>query len=427
MSLQSLKISVVTVCYNAVDTLEETMLSVLNQTYPNVEYIVIDGGSTDGTVDIIKKYANRLAYWVSEPDKGIYDAMNKGITAATGDYINFMNAGDIFVDVKTVEKAVALFPSNVDVVFGDSYEKSANGSIYYVECSSNPDDLAKGPTYRHGSSFVKTKVHKEHLFDLSKKDKFSYGLDFNCIFNLYHDGCIFCKIDIPIMIYELDGTSNNQLKSLKINYAITHQYRMATLKERCKYILQNIYIRLNQSKFKSSIYTPYYFLIYLMNNVVAHIPWWRLRKMYFKLLGVKIDRNTILNMGQFFLVPRRLQIGSNTHINRNCILDARGGLTIGSNVSISYNVSLITGSHDCHSKNFAGKYLPIEIGNYVWIAANATILNNVKIGEGAVISAGAVVTKDVAPYTIVGGVPAKIIGERSHDLNYKCEWALPFF
>lgn len=94
MNPDSLKISVVTVCYNAVDTLEETMLSVLNQTYPNIEYIVIDGGSTDGTVDIIKKYADRLAYWISEPDKGIYDAMNKGIAAATGDYIINMNVGD---------------------------------------------------------------------------------------------------------------------------------------------------------------------------------------------------------------------------------------------------------------------------------------------------------------------------------------------
>lgn len=99
-----LLISVVTVCYNAADTIEKTMLSVLNQTYHDIEYIIIDGGSTDGTVEIIRKYADRIAYWVSEPDKGIYDAMNKGIKVATGEWINFMNAGDEFVDEGVIEK-----------------------------------------------------------------------------------------------------------------------------------------------------------------------------------------------------------------------------------------------------------------------------------------------------------------------------------
>ena len=97
-------ISVITVCYNAVANIEETMLSVLNQRYDKVEYIVIDGGSKDGTLDVIKKYANKLAYWISEPDKGIYDAMNKGIAKATGDWINFMNAGDKFINEEVLNK-----------------------------------------------------------------------------------------------------------------------------------------------------------------------------------------------------------------------------------------------------------------------------------------------------------------------------------
>ena len=95
-------ITVVTVVYNDVKHIEDTILSVVNQTYPNIEYIIIDGGSTDGTVDIIKKYADHIAYWVSEPDKGIYDAMNKGLKKATGEWVNFMNSGDCFAQSKTL-------------------------------------------------------------------------------------------------------------------------------------------------------------------------------------------------------------------------------------------------------------------------------------------------------------------------------------
>lgn len=94
-----LKITFITVCYNAIDTLEKTILSIINQTYPNIEYIIIDGASTDGTVDIIRKYEHKLTYWISEPDKGIYDAMNKGLKMATGDYVNFMNADDILLHI----------------------------------------------------------------------------------------------------------------------------------------------------------------------------------------------------------------------------------------------------------------------------------------------------------------------------------------
>ena len=88
-------ISVVTVSYNAVSTIEQTIISVLNQMYSNIEYIIIDGGSTDGTVDIIKRYDDKIAYWRSEPDRGIYDAMNKGILQAKGEWIYFIGASDL--------------------------------------------------------------------------------------------------------------------------------------------------------------------------------------------------------------------------------------------------------------------------------------------------------------------------------------------
>ena len=97
--------SIITITYNAVRLVEQTLLNVLSQSYPNIEYIVIDGGSTDGTVDIIRRYESGLAYWVSEPDKGIYDAMNKGLQKATGDYVWFINAGDTLCSSDTVHQS----------------------------------------------------------------------------------------------------------------------------------------------------------------------------------------------------------------------------------------------------------------------------------------------------------------------------------
>lgn len=99
-------ISVITVVYNSLSLIEKTISSILSQTYPNIEYIVIDGGSSDGTAEIIRVYEERISWWISEPDRGIYDAMNKGLAAATGDYVWFMNAGDRIYRDDTLEEII---------------------------------------------------------------------------------------------------------------------------------------------------------------------------------------------------------------------------------------------------------------------------------------------------------------------------------
>lgn len=111
-------VTVVTVVYNDVDHIEQTIQSVLNQTYQPIEYIIIDGGSTDGTADKIRKYADRLAYWVSEPDKGIYDAMNKGISHAQGEWLNFMNSGDYFASSTVFSDIFSIDRSKADMLYG---------------------------------------------------------------------------------------------------------------------------------------------------------------------------------------------------------------------------------------------------------------------------------------------------------------------
>jgi glycosyltransferase involved in cell wall biosynthesis len=113
------KVSVITVVYNSRDCLEITLLSVINQSYQNIEFIIIDGGSTDGTVDLIKQYEKSITYWISEKDEGIYDAMNKALEVVTGDWVYFLGAGDIMLDV--LAKIMPVFKNPNHVYYGDVY------------------------------------------------------------------------------------------------------------------------------------------------------------------------------------------------------------------------------------------------------------------------------------------------------------------
>ena len=236
-----LKISVVTVCYNAAATIEETIQSVLNQTYPNVEYIIIDGGSTDGTVDIIKKYADRVAYWISEPDKGIYDAMNKGIAAATGDYINFMNAGDRFTSKDTLTNFTCLIKSDTFVAYGDC-NMHLNGNISITR----PVPITyikKRMPFCHQSCFVNTTYHKTHLFDTS----FKVLADYNMFYNAYYNHEVKFQY-IPLCVADYDiGIDNASSKYYKLY--IRERYRIWGIEcdmwRKIPHELRLVYIRIS--------------------------------------------------------------------------------------------------------------------------------------------------------------------------------------
>lgn len=210
MNSQIPKISVVTVCYNAVGTIEKTILSVINQTYPNIEYIIIDGASTDGTVDIINQYRDKIAYFVSEPDKGIYDAMNKGIKAATGDWINFMNSGDTFYDREVVTKVVKELDKDADVAFGDvayridgvSYRERAKPFYEHLP-------LHHSMGFNHQSTFVKTEVAKKLKFDLN----YRLASDYNMIITIYSNNGVFQQLhNTVVALYDTNGMSAKNLR-----------------------------------------------------------------------------------------------------------------------------------------------------------------------------------------------------------------------
>ncbi|MDE5848632.1 MAG: glycosyltransferase [Muribaculaceae bacterium] len=231
-----MKITVVTVCYNAATLIEETIKSVLSQTHEDLEYIVIDGKSTDGTMETVSKYADRITKIISEPDKGIYDAMNKGISLATGEYINFMNAGDTFSSPDAVKEVACRINPDSDVAYGDSTMIDYKGRKSFSAAGTDTGLLRKKPIYRHNASFTRTSLHKRYPFELDKRAEFRHALDYNNIFNLWHNGAKFQKVDVDVVTWEKQGTSDRDLLNIKLMFKISHQFRNPTLGERLTYV-----------------------------------------------------------------------------------------------------------------------------------------------------------------------------------------------
>lgn len=179
-----------------------------------------------------------------------------------------------------------------------------------------------------------------------------------------------------------------------------------------KYILRYTFIR-RFRKFVASIFS-----YYLLNSFINVVPSRRFRKFYYRCCGMKIGVNTIIGKNFTITDPNLVEIGNNSKIGWYCHFQGHGGITIGKNVNFSSYSRIWTGSHDVNSSDFKAIYKPVIIEDYVWVSTGVNILQGVKIGEGAVVMAGAVVTKDIPPYCIVGGIPAKKKGERSKILTY---------
>jgi glycosyltransferase involved in cell wall biosynthesis/acetyltransferase-like isoleucine patch superfamily enzyme len=163
---------------------------------------------------------------------------------------------------------------------------------------------------------------------------------------------------------------------------------------------------------------------YIANRVIAFTPSITIRRFFYsKILSIKMDRSVNIQMGCYIYDSNgELTLGKNTIVNRYCTLDRRGGLYIGSSVNISAEVAIYTAGHDPQSPSFKDYVKPVIIEDYVWLGTRSSIMPGVRIGKGAFVLPGAIVTRDVAPFKIVGGIPAKEVGERNNLLNYNPSW-----
>lgn len=211
-----MKLSIITVNYNDAEGLERTIQSVISQTFHDYEFIIIDGGSTDDSLKVIKKYVNYIDYWVSERDGGIYPGMNKGLRQAKGDYVNFMNGGDCYHSSDVLEKIFAL-ETDADIITGAHAE---NGLRNVGKGGLTMLDLYKW-AIDHQASFVRREVLLRHPYD----EKYRIVSDWKFFIEaLVFDNCTFYYTDIIVVDVDMNGISNT-------NFALDKQERDAVLHE----------------------------------------------------------------------------------------------------------------------------------------------------------------------------------------------------
>ena len=197
-----MKLSVITINYNNRDGLFKTIESVVNQSSNDFEYIIIDGGSTDASIDVIKMYSDKINYWVSEPDNGIYNAMNKGIDVAKGEYCIFLNSGDSFCDYQTLSLSLP-FLDGTDVVAG--YAKLDTGEIGNLPKEITFQSLYNHQQPCHQSSFIKTELLKKYRYD----EKYKLVSDWKFFIQIFiYDNSSFKPIDVVVSVYDTNGISS---------------------------------------------------------------------------------------------------------------------------------------------------------------------------------------------------------------------------
>lgn len=207
-----MKISVITINYNNVVGLRNTVKSVIDQSYEDVEYIIIDGGSTDGSMDVIVQNSGSIAFWVSELDHGIYDAMNKGIAHATGDYCIFMNSGDCFASSDSIDN-VFKCSSLADIICGKTI--FSNGQVVSAKEDVTMDTLFENALC-HQSCFIRTSIMKKYGYDASLKivaDRKFF------VQALILDNCSYEAVDVDVAVYDVTGFSSLNPVASRLEYS----------------------------------------------------------------------------------------------------------------------------------------------------------------------------------------------------------------
>ena len=262
-----IKLSIITINYNNKAGLQKTIDSVITQTFKDFEWIIIDGGSTDGSKELIEKYSHYITYWVSEPDKGIYNAMNKGIVQANGEYLHFLNSGDYLVDSNTLRNIFIKNNYTSDIIYGNTYilsnpiRESYSLHSNHISCH----DLINA-SICHQSSFIKNILFKKYgLYN----EHYKIAADWDFFFRtIVIENCSLQYIDDFIVFYDTNGVSSRNRFSL-------NKEREAIISQNLPPRIHDDYIKnLQQNEIRKYSISRYLFsLLYKIVRIYEHFKY----------------------------------------------------------------------------------------------------------------------------------------------------------
>lgn len=204
-----MKYSIITINYNNKEGLEKTIMSVLSQTTNDYQYIIIDGGSTDGSIDVIKRYADHIDYWVSEPDNGIYNAMNKGLNVTNGEYCLFLNSGDCLYDNNVLQRFNS-YNSDKDIIIGRVFSLQTNSALFLPPNRDLSLYHLFSSTVPHQGTFIKTSLQKKYPYDESLKIVADWK--FFLVAIIMHN-CSIEYTEFPVSKYDTGGISSTNSRA----------------------------------------------------------------------------------------------------------------------------------------------------------------------------------------------------------------------
>lgn len=424
-------ISVVVAVRNAESTLRGTLQSLVEQTEKNFEIILVDGASTDSSLRIVDAFREHIAVQISEPDTGIADAWNKGLRNSRGQWIIFLNSGDLLHRDHLARATKALRDAPVDVAilycdvlkFNELNEtaltiRGRSPTARTIACGSvgfaHPGSLSAAACFAQIGGFntaLRIAIDTDWLL---RAFKAGYRFHrFESIAYMANGGVSDRKFGDAMREYfhcttRLGLTINLYAKvagvALPVIRKLLHTYRLVL---------------------RSPLRTTKHVLVSFANGIGQCVPFHSLRCIYFRLLGFKLGPRASIALGFQFYRTGNVVIGEGSVVNRSCLFDNRDHIRIGKHVSIARGVSIFTAGHDPESPFFEMVTAPVSVEDHAVIFAGASVMPGVRIGAGAIVHAGAVVTKDVEPMTIVGGVPAMPIGHRRTEPRYTLNYPYP--